>query len=229
MTGIVVITHVDGADVGLVARIAAERGHVLRIVRPYLGDELPGLDELDAVVVMGGPQNAYDDLPYLRTEERYLAKAVEAEVPVLAICLGSQLLARALGGSAAPGGSGLEAGMIAVRPVDGTRDEVGGEFFSFHSDSVTPPENAEILARSDRYPQAWVRGSALAVQFHPEITMDGVDALLAVEGPKLERFGVPVADLRRDAQRYFSAGAGDSRRLLNRWFDSLPSSPTSRP
>ncbi|HEY3465475.1 MAG TPA: hypothetical protein VGL47_10105, partial [Amycolatopsis sp.] len=60
MTGIVVITHVDGADVGLVARIAAERGHVLRIVRPYLGDELPGLDELDAVVVMGGPQNAYD-------------------------------------------------------------------------------------------------------------------------------------------------------------------------
>ena len=46
------------------------------------------------MVVLGGPQSAYDDHPYLATEERYLADAVDAELPVLAICLGSQVLAR---------------------------------------------------------------------------------------------------------------------------------------
>ena len=64
------------------------------------------------MVVLGGPQSAYDDHAYLATEERYLADAVDAELPVLAICLGSQVLARALGGSAQPGAAGLEAGFI---------------------------------------------------------------------------------------------------------------------
>ncbi|MFF5989954.1 type 1 glutamine amidotransferase [Prauserella flavalba] len=221
MKPIAVITHVDRADVGLVAELARERGIALQLVRPYRGDELPPLDRVGAVVAMGGPQSAYDDHPYLREEQRYLAAAVGDDVAVLAICLGSQLLARALGGSAEPGDSGLEAGMITVKPAEGATTEVAGEFFSFHSDSATPPEYAEILARSDRYLQAWSAGSALAVQFHPEITMRGIGGLLAVEGPKLERFGVDVATMRRDAEGYFADGADDSRTLLNRWFDRL--------
>ncbi|PXY23040.1 glutamine amidotransferase [Prauserella sp. PE36] len=221
MKPIAVITHVDRADVGLVAELGRERGIALELVRPYRGDELPRLDRVGAVVAMGGPQSAYDDHSYLREEERYLAAAVGDEVPVLAICLGSQLLARALGGSAEPGDTGLEAGMITVKPAEGATTEVAGEFFSFHSDSATPPVGAEILARSDRYLQAWSAGSAFAVQFHPEITMRGIGGLLAVEGPKLERFGVDVASMRRDAERYFADGADDSRALLNRWFDRL--------
>ncbi|MDQ0379484.1 type 1 glutamine amidotransferase [Amycolatopsis thermophila] len=222
MKPIAVITHVDRADVGLVEEIARERDYPLHLVRPYRGDELPDLGRVGAVVAMGGPQSAYDDHPYLREEQRYLAAAVGDEVPVLAICLGSQLLARALGGSAEPGKAGLEAGMITVKPAEGATTEIAGEFFSFHSDSAIPPAGAEILARSDRYLQAWSIGSAFAVQFHPEITMRGVNGLLAVEGPKLEKFGVDVAPMRRDAERYFAEGATDSRTLLNRWFDRLP-------
>lgn len=223
MTTIAVITHVDRADVGLVDEIARDRGHECRIVRPYRGEQLSELDEVGAVVAMGGPQAAYEDHPYLENEGRFLSAAVDADVPVLAICLGSQVLARALGGTAHPGGTGLEAGIIDVKPSDTTAGGIAGQFFSFHSDSMTPPATAEVLATSDRYVQAWALGSALAVQFHPEITMTGVHDVLEVEGPKLERFGVDVAAMHAEAERYFADGAPDARALLGHWFDLLPS------
>lgn len=223
MTTIAVITHVDRADVGLVDEIARDRGHECRIVRLYRGEQLSELDEVGAVVAMGGPQAAYEDHPYLEDEGRFLSAAVDADVPVLAICLGSQVLARALGGTAHPGDTGLEAGIIDVKPSDATAGGIAGQFFSFHSDSMTPPAAAEVLAASDRYVQAWTLGSALAVQFHPEITMAGVHDLLEVEGPKLERFGVDVAAMQAEAERYFADGAPDARALLDHWFDLLPS------
>lgn len=221
MKTLAVITHVNRADVGLIDEIAAERGYAPSVVRPYHGESLPELSEVEAVVVMGGPQSAYEDHPYLLAERRYLAEAVDADVPVLAICLGAQLLACALGGSAEPGNTGLEAGMIKVEPTGGSGTGFTGEFFSFHSDSMTPPDGVEVLARSDRYPQAWTVGSALAVQFHPEITQRGLDSLLSVEGPKLEQYGVDVAGMRRAAERYFADGAEDSRAFLRGWFDRL--------
>ncbi|WP_168587918.1 type 1 glutamine amidotransferase [Saccharopolyspora sp. ASAGF58] len=215
------ITHVDRAAAGLIHDVARDRGFSYRVVRPYRGEQLPGLGEVEAVVAMGGPQAAYDDHPYLRAEERYLASVVEAGVPLLAICLGAQVLSRALGGTAQPGSDGLEAGIIQVKQADSAPFEIAGEFFSFHSDSMTPPAGAEVLAGSDRYLQAWSAGSALAVQFHPEMTMAGVQDLLDDEGPKLERYHVDVPRIRADAERYFNAGAEDSRTLLGHWFDAF--------
>jgi GMP synthase (glutamine-hydrolysing) len=222
---IAVITHADRPVAGLVDEIAGERGHTCRVVRPYRGEQLPGLDDVGALVIMGGPQSAYEDHPYLRLEGSLLSNAVDAGVPVLAICLGAQILARALGGTAQPGKSGVEAGFIRVKPcaqqLDTASIEVAGEFFSFHSDSMTPPEGAEILAASDRYLQAWSAGSALAVQFHPEMTLDGVQDLLAIEGPKIAQCGVDVPAIHAEAERYFAAGAPDSRNLLHGWFDRI--------
>ncbi|GAA2868890.1 hypothetical protein GCM10010472_27810 [Pseudonocardia halophobica] len=221
MTTVAVLTHVDEAVGGLVEETAREHGHAYRTVRPYRGEAFPALDEIGAVVALGGPQAAYEDHPYLAEEERFLRDAVHAGLPVLAICLGSQVLARALGGCARPGEAGLEAGVIRVRSAAPAGTGVEGEYFSFHSDTMTPPPGAEILAESDRYVQAWTLGTALAIQFHPEMTLDGVQDLLAVEGPKLERFGVDVAAVRADAERYFACGARDSRALLDRWFHDI--------
>ncbi len=221
MTTIDVITHVDRAVVGLVGEVARDRGHECRVVRHYRGEPLPGVDEVGAVVVLGGPQAAYENHPYLADEERFLAAAVDAGTPVFAICLGSQVLARALGGSAHPGENGLEAGIIEVKACVPGAAGIAGEFFSFHSDSMIPPADARVLAESDRYVQSWTLGSALAVQFHPEMTLAGVRGLLGLEGPKLERFGVDVAAMQADAERYFAAGATDARALLGRWFDEL--------
>ncbi|MDJ0349582.1 type 1 glutamine amidotransferase [Cryobacterium sp. PH29-G1] len=172
-----------------------------RTVSPFAGEALPEVTSVAAVICLGGPQSAYDTekYPFLLREENFLRDAVQAQVPVLGICLGSQILARALGGEAIPGPSGLEYGLIDVLPAPGQHvtDLTGleGRFFSFHSDTFRPPVDAELLAVSDRYPQAWRLGSALAVQFHPEISPVGIHHLLAIEGPKLRASGVDTAEL----------------------------------
>ncbi|MBD0322398.1 MAG: type 1 glutamine amidotransferase [Aldersonia sp.] len=217
-----VVAHVGRGGAGLVEKVGAARGRTFQVYRPVDGQALPALPDIDGIVVLGGPQSAYDvdRHPYLAEEERFLAAAVEAGTPVLAICLGSQILARALGGSAQPGPLGLEAGFIEVDSVSGVPDRhVAGTYFSFHSDTFIPPPDAQVLAVSDRYTQAWTLGSALAVQFHPEMTHTGVDALLQLEGEKLSRFGVDVASIRRGAERYFAAAYTDAWRFLNGWFD----------
>lgn len=221
MKPLAVITHVDQTDIGLIDEIGRARGHDIVLARPYRGERLPEPSDIGAVVALGGPQAAYEDHLYLRDEEHFLARAVEVGIPVLAVCLGAQLLARALGGSAQPGDSGLEAGLIRVQSTEAGPFVISGQFFSFHFDSLTPPENARILAASDRYVQAWTTGSALAVQFHPEITLAGVNRWLDVAGSKLKRNGVDLAKMRRDAEQYFAAGATGARRFLTAWFDRL--------
>lgn len=214
---VAVVSHVGRGDPGLVGTVGRQRGLEFEVYRPYDGQDLPDRNEIQAMVVLGGPQSAYDDHPYLASEERYLAAAVDAGLPVLAICLGSQVLARALGGSAHPGTAGFEAGFIDVTGDD----ELSGEYFSFHSDTFTPPPGSEIVARSTRYPQAWRAGSALAVQFHPEMTHRFVDRLMDIEGERLANLGVDAPSIRREAECYFAVEQTDARRLLTAWFGGI--------
>lgn len=150
------------------------------LVRYDEGQPLPDLADVDALVVLGGRQNAYD--PALAPVAELLRSATTAQVPTLGICLGAQLLAVSHGGSvevSAP--AGPERGIITVRarpgaetdPVLGAVVERFGRDFctvSMHDDAVTDlPEGATWLAASQQYPyQAFRLGSALGVQFHPE-------------------------------------------------------------
>lgn len=234
MKPIAIISHAAETGPGLLAEVAARSGLPTTILEPHRGDALPPLEEVSAVVALGGPQSAYrvDEHPYLLTEEDYLRGAVEQATPVLAICLGSQVLARALGGSAVPGATGLEAGVIDVEALPGGH-ELSGRYLSFHSDAGIPPTDAEILATSDRYTQAWRLGSALAIQFHPEMTRAGMDTLLRLETEKLEKYGIDVAEFQREVHEYFDRDSHFAVSLLNRWFDSwstpVASGPTHSP
>ncbi|WP_348542409.1 type 1 glutamine amidotransferase [Dietzia kunjamensis] len=236
MKPIAIISHAAETGPGRLAEVADRRGLPTALYELHRGDSLPPLEEISAVVALGGPQSAYrvDEHPYLLEEEDYLRGAVEQRTPVLAICLGSQVLARALGGTAEPGATGLEAGVIDVEALPGGHG-FSGRYLSFHSDAAVPPPDAEILATSDRYTQAWRSGSALAIQFHPEMTRDGMDTLLRLETEKLETYGIDVAEVQREVHEYFDHDSHFAFTLLNQWFDSwgAPSSPvepvTSRP
>ncbi len=147
---------------------AAERG--VRIVPGVAGTDLPDPSGFDAVAVLGSAEGAWDDsVPWLADEIAYLQRVIEADVPILGICFGGQLLARVLGGTAHRADGHHENGWRTISSYD-PDVIVEGPWMEFHFDTFTAPPTSEVLARSERCDQAFRQDRHLGVQFHPEIT-----------------------------------------------------------
>ena len=216
---VLVIGHTPDLALGTLTRAAVHSGARLRVVRPCQGEALPPVEHVRGAIVLGGPQSAHaTDVPYLDAEKSFIAAAHAAGLPTLAICLGSQLAAEALGGTARPG-QGLEVGFIDVLAVDDAGTGLAGNYFSLHSDTMDPPVGAKVLAVSDRYVQAWRHGAVLSIQFHPDLDRDGITTVLAHETQKLTAAGVDVGPILRELE---TVDVSPGRRLITSWLRSLP-------
>jgi GMP synthase (glutamine-hydrolysing) len=161
-------------------------GLEVRTVEPLAGDPLTSHAEVSGVVAMGGPMNVdeVERYPALETERGWLAEAVRLGMPVLGICLGAQLLARALGAEVRPG-EGAEIGFAPVEIHDAADPILGvlaprTTVLHWHGDVFDLPEEAVPLASSERTElQAFRHGNAWGVLFHPEADATLVDAWLA--------------------------------------------------
>ena len=175
MKPVLVLRH--GADIplGLLGNALHEAGVPVREVALHAGDEVPPIEGHPGLVVLGGEMGVYDesDHPWLRHEKSLIEQAHGAGVPMLGICLGSQLFAEALGGAAYLADGPPEIGYITPElTAEGVRDPVLRHFdrpvVVFHQDTWDPPPDAIVLARTDRFPHAFRMGSAVAIQAHPE-------------------------------------------------------------
>jgi GMP synthase (glutamine-hydrolysing) len=159
----------------------------VQTVKPLAGQPLPAHEEVAGAVAMGGPMNAdeVERFPALAAERQWLAEAVERGMPVLGICLGAQLLARALGAEVRAG-SAPEIGSAPVEVSDPDDPLLGRlapstEVLHWHSDVFDLPDGAQPLASSARTEhQASRAGNAWGVLFHPEADFALVEAWLAV-------------------------------------------------
>jgi GMP synthase (glutamine-hydrolysing) len=178
---VLAVTH--GPDVGpeVFADVIAEDGHEL-IEWDIRERGAPASSDVDAVIVLGGDQNVGEELehPWLHEEYDALRRWVDDGTPLLAICLGAQTLAHALGGTVRPVGETLAGFYISELTSAGQDDAVLGvlpqRFESFNANGYwfeIPPGAVELA--TGPVPQAYrVNGSAWAVQFHPEVRRDQV-------------------------------------------------------
>ncbi len=192
------------------------------------GAEVPDHVDWSGVVSLGGEMGAYDEgrYPFLAAEKSFLRKAADAGVPVLGICLGCQLLADALGGRAfrAPV---IELGYFPVRlTAAGETDPVvsclTGPTLVWHQDTWELPPGAELLAESDRYPQAFRLGEVVGIQPHPEASPDITRRWAATEG--LDHFahaGVAKDQLLASHESHRAEGEATAARLFGAWVESL--------
>jgi GMP synthase-like glutamine amidotransferase len=135
--------------------------------------EFPNLADYDVIVPMGAPWGAWDDDRignWLAPELEFITKAIDQDVPIFGICFGGQLLARALGGSVAPGPK-PEIGWTVVH-TDRPDLVSAGPWFQFHYDRWTVPATALEVARNSAASQAFTYARNLGVQFHPELTTE---------------------------------------------------------
>jgi GMP synthase (glutamine-hydrolysing) len=161
-------------------------GLEVRNACPLEGYALPAHDEVAGALVMGGPMNVdeTDRYPGLATIRDWLAEAARREMPVLGICLGAQLLARALG-AAVMSGERKEIGFHAVT-VDDPADPIlgglapGARVLHWHGDVFELPDGATHLASSALTAhQAFRSGNAWGVLFHPEADLALVERWMA--------------------------------------------------
>lgn len=228
---LLVVEHEAAASLGRLAPRLAE--HRVTMVRPAAGDGFPTVDPgvgdagaaVDGVVVLGGSMGAYDerDHPWLSDEKRWIAELVHDDVPLLGICLGSQLLADATGGRAHRAEGRLEAGVLDLHLTDAGRvdpvmAEAGSRVFAVHGDTFEPPPGSTLLAHTDRYRQAFRIGSALGVQFHPETTAEvaigWAESLIA---GVVERAGVTLDEFARQLRAAEDELATAADRFFGAW------------
>ena len=147
--------------------------------------EFPNLDDYDLIVPMGAPWGAWDDAcigNWLQPELDWVREAVTSGKPLLGICFGGQLVARAMGGSVAKGPQ-CEIGW---KSIWSDRPEIvsNGPWFQFHYDRWVVPPGAIEIARNPIASQAFIINKTLALQFHPEIDAVALEGWLEWGGKK---------------------------------------------
>ena len=175
---LVMIRHYDEPDDDRVQAFAVANGLEPVSCRPYRGDDLPRLGpDVAGAVVFGGRQSAADDqgAPYLAAEMDWIRQVIEADVPLLGICLGAQLIIRVLGGEVGPLNGNLhEFGYYPVSPTPAGRDFLPATLHvtEAHYHTFTLPAGVTLLATGETYAhQAFCFGDKVyGVQFHPECT-----------------------------------------------------------
>ncbi|HTO96393.1 MAG TPA: type 1 glutamine amidotransferase [Myxococcales bacterium] len=216
----IVIQHEPGEGPGALAPFLSQP----RFVRTWAGDRIP--QEAEALLVLGGGMGVYeqDRYPHLGEEIRLLRWCVERERPVLGICLGSQLLAKAVGGEVAKAPR-KEIGFYRVRLSAAAREDplfsgTPESFVAFHwhGDAFTLPKGAVPLASSTLTPlQAFRFGPcAWGVQFHLETDAEVLSAMMSGEA-ELREAGVEAGHLRAQAERELPRLNGIAQPIFSRF------------
>ena len=203
--GVLIIKNIKTEGPGTIEDFLRKEGMPFTIVELGSGETPPPLDKFTALIILGGPMGVYeiDKYPFLMTESRLIREAVNRDMKVLGICLGSQMIAHCLGAEVYPGpqeelgwhhieltGEGLKDPLmrkLAMHPAVGDfwrRFRV----FHWHGDTFDLPPGSFRLAGSDLYQnQAFRFGdNVYGFQFHVEVTRDMVIDWFK-DAPQVER------------------------------------------
>jgi GMP synthase (glutamine-hydrolysing) len=224
------LRHVAFEDVGLWAKTVAAHGYDLQMVdigvQPTPREAVA---DCDLLIALGAPIGVYetDVYPFLIDEIEAIRMRLEAQRPILGVCLGAQLMAAALGAKVAPG-PGKEIGYapVALTPeglVSPLAAIEGVSVLHWHGDNLDLPKGAERLASTALCPNQAFRIShwALGLQFHVEADPGRIEAWLIGHAVELAKAGVDPREIRAAAAKHGGAVAAAGRALLGAWLDGL--------
>jgi len=212
--------------------VLSQHGLPIVEINPSRHETVPEPEEVSAYAVFGGDQHIHqiERHPYLIMERDAIRRAVEGGTPVLGLCLGSQLLAAAMGGVVRPAPIAQCRFAPFVPTEAAAEDPLFSAFsedspvFHWHEDTFDIPPGAVLLSRSDEVenqafrigPRAW------ASQFHFEVTDRDMEDWIANAGESLERkWGKSPDQLRKESRRYLPDQQARARKALERFAEVI--------
>jgi GMP synthase (glutamine-hydrolysing) len=222
------VRHVAFEDLGLLGPLVAARGYGVRYhdagVQPIDRDTFLAPDLL---IVLGGPIGVYerDSYPFIADEIAAIAARLEADKPMLGICLGAQMMAAALGARVAPGPVKEIGWAPLTLTAEGRASALGPlgttPVLHWHGDNCALPAACTKLAATEHCPvQAFMRTpSQLALQFHLETEPARFESWLVGHTVELTKAGIDPRLLRQQARTLGPATRELGRKVLGAWLD----------
>ena len=228
MKPIRIFRHEDWINPGRLAEYLDARKVPWEIVRIDQGEKVPlSIGDVSGLAFLGGTMSANDDYDWLADEIDLIRIAADEGVPMLGHCLGSQLIAKALGGTVEPMPQ-KEIGWHEVRKVDNpvARDWLGAvpdsfDIFIWHHDAFTLPPGAAPLYSSAHCPmQAFAFGNTVAIVAHAEVTAAMMEEWLATFGYDIEPVSESVQPIEQIRQNLGERCATMHRLFTDRLYDA---------
>lgn len=224
MKTLLAIRHVPFEDLGSLAPIFAKAGYSIRYADAPTADFAAlGKQKWDLIAVMGGPIGVNDgaDYPFIAPELKFVEARLKAGLPLLGVCLGSQFIAKALGANVRRNLQ-VELGWKPLTLTEAGQSSalrhLTGPVLHWHGEIFDLPQGALSLCNTDLTPhQGFTWGRALAMQFHPEVTVQGLEQWYVGNVGDIRGAGTSTAQLRRDAQAHAAALESQAALLLQDW------------
>jgi GMP synthase-like glutamine amidotransferase len=215
-----ILQHEEATPPGLMVGWLHEQAAQVETLR--IDEDARELDpgEYDLIVSLGSEFPAFDDsISFVPREAKLFEGALEADVPILGLCFGGQMLARVLGARLYRSQQS-EIGWLPVRTSDPELISAG-PWFQWHFDTFTAPPRAKVIAETDVGPQAFVSGRSLGLQFHPEVTPEIMAEWVRVYPHELEAEGVDPQGLLDETRRRAAEARRVTWRLLDCFRDAI--------
>ena len=232
---VLIIKHVDIEGPGLIKDYLTQENIPYQMINLGAGGHLPKLDDWTHIVILGGPMNVYEEdrYPFLRKEDLFIKEAIQRGKSVLGICLGAQLIAKALGAKVAKA-SVKEIGWYEVSLTEeGARDRMfcllprAFPVFQWHEDTFEIPKASKLIITSSSVPhQAFRYGeNVYGLQFHLEVTKEMIQEWMKTydeefhgsQAPLLPKLKI-LAETEQKMDDYKQRGLG----FLRNFFRSSP-------
>lgn len=224
-------SNCDGA--GSLGATLRKAGEDFTYVDTYL-DDISSFDALapDLLIVLGGAPGVYQaaHYPFITREVEILEKRLAADLPTLGICLGAQMMAKALGANVYKGPQGPEKGWYTLKVNEAGMktpvrhfDAAHTSMLQWHGDTFDMPEGAVLLASSDKYPNqifSWGRNT-LALQCHAEASPSILRSWLVNAADEVAQGTLDLEAMRRDNERHNETLMRQSEKFLLEWLAQI--------
>jgi len=226
-----ILQHLNIEPPALIADTLKNAGHTLTTIRLDQGESLPAtFDDVDGILIMGGTQSANDESDYIRAELAWIQGAIKKGIPMLGICLGAQIMARADGADIFPSPV-RELGWFPVyHTVESSNDALfknmqdGLPVFQWHGESFSLTDHMTLVAMHPAVPaQAFRLGKAqYGLQFHIEVNEAIIDSWIAYGTSESEHLGIEGINLlHRETALYLESMQQFCKQMVSNWLKEI--------